>query len=57
MWTLKLGNHYASLFGWQEFFFPLSLEATEGVRDTQPWLGDQTMAFIPFRLLLLTDSF
>jgi hypothetical protein len=51
MWMLKLGNHYASLFGWQEFFF-LSLEATEAVRDTQPWLGDQTMAFI-----LLTDSF
>jgi hypothetical protein len=38
-------------------FFSLSLEATEAVRDTQPWCGDQTMAFILFRLLVLTDSF
>jgi hypothetical protein len=38
-------------------FLFLSLEATEGVRDTQPWLGDQTMAFIPFCLLLLIDRF
>jgi hypothetical protein len=37
--------------------FFLSLEPTEGVRDTQPWLGDQTMEIILFRLLLLTDSF
>jgi hypothetical protein len=51
MWMLKLGNHYASLFGWQEIFFPLSLEATEAIRDTQPWPGGQTMAFILFHLL------
>jgi hypothetical protein len=41
----------------KNFFFPLSLEATEDVRDTQPWLGDETMAFFLFGLLLLTDSF
>jgi hypothetical protein len=57
MWMLKLGNHYASLFGWQEFMFFLSFEATEAVRDTQPWLGDKTMTFILFHVLLLADSF
>jgi hypothetical protein len=37
--------------------FFLSLEAIEDVRDTHPWLGDETMAFILFGLLLLTDRF